>query len=374
MALASLLDAGADLAQVTAGLEGLGLGGWELETLKVVRGGLSATRVEVVTTGKQVERDWAVIRDIISGATNLPKKVSERAQAVFERMASAEAKLHGVPPEKVHFHELGGADTIVDVVGTALALSSLGIDEVYASPVSVGMGTVSSAHGKLPSPAPATLELLQGGHIVGKPVEAELTTPTGAAIIAAMAVSFGPLPPMKLISTGYGAGALDLPGVANVVQVAVGELVTGGGESELCVIETTLDDVTGEVLALAISALLSAGALDAWAVPTTGKKGRPGHVLHALSPLELSAEIAEVMAKETGTLGVREHLVTRRAFSRKALEVDVGGQMVRVKAGPYRVKAEHDDCARAATALGISAREVARRAEQAAEKLMDHAV
>jgi uncharacterized protein (TIGR00299 family) protein len=374
MALASLLDAGADLSEVTTGLEALGVTGWRLDTRKVTRCGLVATQVEVVTSGEQVERDWAAIRGLIAAAQNLPERARGMAQAVFEGLARAEAKLHGVPVERVHFHEVGGTDAIVDVVGTALALVSLGIEDVYASPVSVGMGTVPSAHGQLPAPAPATLELLRGAPLTGKEVGAELTTPTGAALLAGLGASFGPVPPMKLVSVGYGAGALDLAGISNVVQVVVGEAAAANGESELSVVETTLDDVTGEVLAHAISALISAGALDAWAVPAMGKKGRPGHVLSALSAPQRALELAEVMAKETGTLGVRHHIVHRHAFARQTLEVDLEGQTVKVKAGPYRLKAEYDDCARAAAALGIPAREVARRAEQTAAEVMDHAL
>jgi uncharacterized protein (TIGR00299 family) protein len=266
---------------------------------------------------------------------------------------------------------VGSLDAIVDVVGTCLALESLDVASVCSSPVALGTGTVRAAHGLLPNPAPAVVELLVGAPIRGADQEEELTTPTGAALLAALAGSFGPLPAMKLRASGYGAGSRDIEGRPNVLQVLIGDLETAAPEGtvshqDLVVLEANVDDVTGEVLAHTVAALMHAGALDAWLVPVVAKKGRPAHVVSVLAEPGLAAKLASLLARETGTLGFREHHVSRSAFARQMLEVDVGGERVRVKAGPYNLKAEHDDCVRAAARLELPLNEVARLAEQAA--------
>jgi hypothetical protein len=373
MALASLLDAGANVDEVLAGLEKLPVTGWHVEVMKTSRAGLVATqlRVDVDAGADLTERTWGTVRRVIDEADGLPERARERAQGVFARLASVEGRLHGLPPEEVHFHEVGSLDAIVDVVGTCLALESLDVASVCSSPVALGTGTVRAAHGLLPNPAPAVVELLVGAPIRGADQEEELTTPTGAALLAALAGSFGPLPAMKLRASGYGAGSRDIEGRPNVLQVLIGDLETAAPEGtvshqDLVVLEANVDDVTGEVLAHTVAALMHAGALDAWLVPVVAKKGRPAHVVSVLAEPGLAAKLASLLARETGTLGFREHHVSRSAFARQMLEVDVGGERVRVKAGPYNLKAEHDDCVRAAARLELPLNEVARLAEQAA--------
>jgi uncharacterized protein (TIGR00299 family) protein len=373
MALASLIDAGADIDEVVAGLEGLPVTGWHIEVAKTTRAGVAASQllVEIDPESDLTERTWGTIRAIIDQAPHLPERARTRAQAVFARLAAAEGRLHGVAPEEVHFHEVGGLDAIVDVVGTCLALESLDVGSVRSGPVALGVGTVRGAHGLLPNPAPAVVELLVGAPVRGTARQEELTTPTGAALLAALAGSFGPLPSMKIRSSGYGAGSRDLDGAANVLQVVIGDLETEGPaqvplNQDLVVLEANVDDVTGEVLAHTVSALMAAGALDAWLVPVVAKKGRPAYIVSVLAEPGTVARLATVLTQETGTLGFREHLVARSALIRQSLEVEVGGERVRVKAGPYQLKAEHDDCARAAAHLGLPLSVVARQAEQAA--------
>ena len=373
MALASLIDAGADIDEVVAGLEGLPVTGWHIEVAKTTRAGVAASqlRVDIDPESDLTERTWGTIRAIIDQAPGMPERARTRAQAVFGRLAAAEGRLHGLPPEEVHFHEVGGLDAIVDVVGTCLALESLGVGSVRSGPVALGTGTVRGSHGLLPNPAPAVVELLVGAPVRGAAREEELTTPTGAALLAALAESFGPLPSMKIRSSGYGAGSRDLDGRANVLQVVIGDLETEAPaeiplHQDLVVLEANVDDVTGEVLAHTVGALMSAGALDAWLVPVVAKKGRPAHVISVLAEPGTVARLATVLMQETGTLGFREHFVSRSALVRQSLEVEVSGERVRVKAGPYQLKAEHDDCARAAAHLGLPLSEVARQAEQAA--------
>jgi uncharacterized protein (TIGR00299 family) protein len=372
MALASLIDAGADFDEVVAGLQGLPVAGWHIEIAKTTRAGLAATQllVDVDPASDRTERNWGTIRAIIGEASGLPERARTRAPEVFARLAAAEGKLHGLAPEEVHFHEVGGLDAIVDVVGTCLALESLGVASVRSGPVALGAGTVRASHGLLPNPAPAVVELLAGAPVRGAAREEELTTPTGAALLAALAESFGPVPQMKIASSGYGAGSRDLDGMANVLQVVIGELDKTPEQvpltHDLVVLEANVDDVTGEVLAHTVGALMRAGALDAWLVPVVAKKGRPAHIVSALAEPAAVARLATVLTQETGTLGFREHFVTRSALARQMLEVEVSGERVRVKAGPYQLKAEHDDCARAAAHLGLPLSEVARQAEQAA--------
>jgi len=377
MALASLLDAGADLAEVERGLRALPVKGWSLDAAKTTKNGLSATHLRVeVAAEAQAERDWAGIRALLRDAAGLPERARQRATDVFARLALAEGHVHGTDPDEAHFHEVGAVDAIVDVVGTCLALESLGVDHVYASPVALGSGTTLSAHGLLPNPAPAVLALLGGAPVRGTGHRLELTTPTGAALLAGLAEAFGPLPAMTISASGYGAGTADLEGVPNVLQVVIGELEAApavpeeDGWAELVVLESNLDDVTGEVLAHTISALLAAGALDAWLVPVIAKKGRPGQVVSVLARSADVAGLSQLLASETGTLGIRQHSVSRWAAKRESLEVQVEGFGVRVKAGPHKLKAEHEDCVTAAAALGLPLATVARRAEDlAAERL-----
>ncbi|HMK97553.1 MAG TPA: nickel pincer cofactor biosynthesis protein LarC, partial [Acidimicrobiales bacterium] len=364
---------GADFEEVLRGLRALPVPGWSLEAAKTTRAGLTATELHVGLARKTEpeERTWAHIRDLVDQALPLPPRVRERAQKVFSCLACAEASVHGTQPEEVHFHEVGSVDAIIDVVGTCLALESLAIAEVWSSPVAFGMGLTGSAHDLLPHPAPAVLELLKGAPVYGTEFHVELATPTGAALLAGLARGFGPMPPMNIVGSGYGAGAADLGVRPNVLQVVVGDRQLAPAEgargwSELLLLETNVDDVTGEVLAHTIGRLLAAGALDAWLVTLTGKKGRPGYVLNALVLPWAAAEIAEVMATETGSLGIRQHAVQRWAAPREVREVEVDGFTIRVKVGPHRAKAEYEDCAQAAGGLGLPLAEVARRAEQLA--------
>jgi len=364
MALGSLLDAGADLGEVLGLLRRLAVGGWTLDRETVLRAGISCTRAIVRVHDDETVRTAADVMAMV-GAASLPIRVEQRALAVFAALAEVEGRLHGHPPSEVHFHEVGGHDAIVDVVGTAAALEVLGIDEIAASPIALGTGTVSSAHGMLPNPPPAVLRLLEGVPTYGRPVALELTTPTGAAILRALCTTYGPMPPMTLDASGYGAGSADLDGIANCTQVVVGTAVPArvGPGQPVTVLETNLDDVTGERLADALDALLAAGAMDAWVTPVVMKKGRPGHVLHALCDPARAEAIRTVLRHTTGTFGVRVTPGHRWADARRMDEVAVTGVTIRMKVGPERAKPEHDDVARAAAATGLPVHEIASRAE-----------
>jgi uncharacterized protein (TIGR00299 family) protein len=368
MAMASLVDAGADLDEIRELCRRIPVGGWAIDATPVLRGGVAATHVVVHTEESSVVRTYAHIAGLIEEA-RLPERVSQRALAVFAALADAEGRLHRRPPEQVHFHEVGGLDAIVDVVGTCAALELLGVDEIHASPVAQGLGMIRSAHGLLPNPAPAVVELLRGAPTYGIDVSAELTTPTGAALLAALATGFGPMPPMTIAATGFGAGARELEHRPNAVQVVVGAAEAGLDHGQpVVLLEANLDDATGETLAHAVAALLDAGAHDAWITPIVMKKGRPAHTVSALADIALAAQVAAALVAETGTLGVRGSTIERWPEARREGHVDVAGYPVRVKVSAGRVKIEHDDAARVARRAGMPLREVVSLAEEAARR------
>jgi uncharacterized protein (TIGR00299 family) protein len=373
MALGSLLDAGADLDEVRALLRRLPMSGWELEVEAAMRGGIAATRAVVHAADDGVVRTYAHISGLVDEA-RLPQRVRDRAQAVFAALAEVEGRLHRRPTPQVHFHEVGSLDAIIDVVGTCSALEVLGVGEVWASPVATGTGMVRTAHGVLPNPAPAVVELLRGAPTYGRDVQVELTTPTGAALLAATITGWGPLPSMTVTATGFGAGTRDLDGLPNLTQVVIGEgraapesaHPPGSGKGQpVVLLEVNVDDATGETLAHTVTGLLEAGAHDAWITPIVMKKGRPAYTVSALADPALAGQVAQVMVAETGSLGVRGQTLERWPSAREVGEVEVDGVPVRVKVSPGRVKIEHDDAVRAARRTGLPLREVVSRAQEA---------
>ncbi|HVD13425.1 MAG TPA: nickel pincer cofactor biosynthesis protein LarC [Actinomycetota bacterium] len=375
MALGALLDAGGDLKALRAGLRGLDLEPFELEVESVERGGIGATHV-TVRTSPGAARTWGDVRELLGSAT-LPEPARARALATFALLAEAEGRVHRVPPEQVHFHEVGAVDALVDVVGTALLLHDLGVREAWASPVATGSGRTGSAHGPLPVPAPAVLELLRGAPVHGGPA-VELTTPTGAAILAAGVARFGELPPMRVVSVGYGAGSRQHDEMPNVLRVILGERVeddAGAGDGAL-VLETNLDDLVPELAPWVVDRLFAAGASDVWITPVQMKKGRPAITLSALCPPGTDARVRAVLWRETSTLGVRGTPVRKWMLERKLVEVALLGGTVRVKLGleggqVVNVAPEFDDCARLASESGRPLKEVMARAQAAALAELD---
>jgi uncharacterized protein (TIGR00299 family) protein len=372
MALGSLLDAGADEAEVVALLGRLPVGGWRLRFEPVLRGGIACTRALVhldeATDELRGDRSHADIAAAVRAAA-LPARVERRALATFAALAGVEGLLHRTDPDDVHFHEVGGHDALVDVVGTVAALEVLGVDTVAVSAVALGTGTVRAAHGTLPNPSPAVLRLLEGFPTYGRPVPIELTTPTGAALLRALASPdlAGAMPPMTVRASGYGAGAAELATLPNCTQVVLGDATgveTGPGQP-VTVLAANLDDATGEQLAVALAALLDAGALDAWVTPVVMKKGRPGHTVHVLCEPARAEALADVVRRTTGSFGVRAVRGERWPESRHTVGVQVEGHRVQMKVGLTRAKAEAEDVARVAAATGLGVHEVASRAEEA---------
>jgi uncharacterized protein (TIGR00299 family) protein len=378
MALGALLDAGASERVLRDGLDRLrpDLDPFEVQVGPAARGGIGATRVTVHAEGR-TRRTWADLRELLANA-DLAEPVRRRALAIFARLAEAEGRVHRAAPEEVHFHEVGAVDAVVDVVGTALLLEDLGVTEVWASAVATGAGRTRGEHGVLPVPAPAVLELLRGVPLHGGGVEAELTTPTGAAILAASASHFGELPPLRLDRVGYGAGGRTHRELPNLLRVILGERVgveSGGGDGGL-VLEANIDDMTPELAPWVLDRLLEAGAADVWFTPIHMKKGRPGITLSVLCPPGTEAALRAVLWRETSTLGVRGLPVRKWTLERRVVEVGVLGGKARVKLGldqgvVVNLAPEFADCARLAAQTGQPLKAVMARAQAAALATLD---
>ena len=372
MLLGALVDAGVPLEVLQAAVDAVGTEPVSLVRSDVERGGLGACKVDVIVTDAAATRTWADVRSMLEAST-LGDRVRTLALDVFSRLAAAEAAVHRVAVDDVHFHEVGALDAIADVVGCAAGLVHLGLSSLTASPVTLGSGTTRGAHGPLPVPPPAVLALLSGVPVQAGPVAKEMTTPTGAALLAAVVTSYGPLPPMSLLRSGSGAGGRDPQELANVLRLVLGEPVEAtAGRAVL--LETNVDDLDPRLWPDVLRSLLDAGASDAWLTPILMKKGRPAHTLSVLCGPELAPGLREVVFRETSTLGVRETAVGKSALERREVTVDVGGRAVRVKLGLLRGEVvnampEWEDVAAAATALGRPAKSVLQDAHAAAREL-----
>lgn len=409
MLLASLIDAGAPVDDINSALAKLGVAGLRVTTTHVERHSLRCTKATVHWDAAEQEhshsahhaaedsvhnhgRAYADVRALLEQVGfDVAPRVRARALATFRLLAEAEGRIHGVPPDEVHFHEVGSQDSIADVVGVCVALELLGVDSVECSPLPLGRGQIISAHGVLPLPAPATLELLRGIPVVGVDIAKELVTPTGAALIASLSTRFGELPSMSVASIGYGAGGRDLAERPNIVRALIGTatlasaaLMTNDAASdsaplaapEVVLIETNLDDCSPELIPDASAAMLVAGALDVWTSQVLMKKGRPGFVLHALARRPQAPAVAQAMLRETSALGVRMCTYERVELGRRFVQVSVQGHLVSVKAGHQgatviNLAPEHDDCARAAAALGLPVKEVYAHALTLARAILD---
>jgi hypothetical protein len=377
MLLGALLDAGADASFVQEALDGLDLPGWDLDRREVVKNGIRATKVKVLVTDDTTSRKYADIKELIAGS-RLPHPIARLALETFELLATAEAKVHGTSVTDVHLHEVGGHDAIVDIVGTVAAFVNLAPELVVASPVPTGRGWVEAAHGRLPIPAPAVVELLQGVPLL-EGGDGELVTPTGAALLRVLVDRFGAMPEMFLSSVGYGAGDRDLPR-PNVLRAMLGDTVDGSGENQVSaessvVVEANLDDMSPELFPHVIDMLLAAGAADAWVTPIVMKKGRPAFTLSALVTDENVERVRDVFFRETTTFGVRSYAIDKQELERSWVEVEVEGHPLRVKIGrrggsTITVSPEHDDALKVARVTGLPLKDVYARATESARSLL----
>lgn len=359
--IAALIDLGVPPDVIVAAVEGIGLGGFHLHLGSIERSGIVATAFGVHVEGKQPERTWGSIRKHLAKA-KLSKGVRARAVATFERLAESESRVHRMPVEDVHFHEVGAIDAIVDVVGSAAALEYLGAD-VMVSPLPMGHGRTKARHGVLPLPAPAVVECLKGFPTYDGGIAFELVTPTGAAIVAAHAKGATRWPSMEPERTGWGAGTADLPDRPNLLRVVLGKPTIEAEDDSHVILEANIDDASGELLGACIEAILAAGALDAWTAPLVMKKGRPGQLLGALAPSGQADAIARVMLRESTTLGVRRHAVGRVERPRRVENVATpfGPIPIKIAGGPFgppQKKPELDACLAAARAHDVPVKQV----------------
>jgi hypothetical protein len=371
MLLGALLDAGLSLEDLTKKLSALHLPGFELNSQVVVKNGIRAIKAEVLVKDTATERHVPQILALIE-TSDLDQSIKVKATAIFSKLGEVEARIHDLPLESVHLHEVGGIDTIVDVTGTLLGIEMLGIQRLFASPLPMGRGFVRSAHGQLPLPAPATLALLEGIPIIGIDLNTELVTPTGAVLLATLVESFGPIPPMTLTKIGYGAGTKELP-FPNVLRLLIGEQTSLDSATleSLALLETNIDDDNPEIYDYVMSQLFEAGALDVFITPIHMKKNRPAILLQVLSRLAHADALAAILLTETSTLGVRRQIVERRCLERTIRTVETPYGPVRVKIavlpqGRSKVAPEYEDCRQLAKLTGAPIREIYLAAERVA--------
>jgi pyridinium-3,5-bisthiocarboxylic acid mononucleotide nickel chelatase len=365
MTLGALVDAGCAADHLRAELQRLNVPGWQLSAEKVWKNGMAATYVKVQAEDQQKHRSLTTILEIL-GASQLSQPIRDRAAAIFHKLGEAEARVHDTPLEKIHFHEVGAIDAIVDVVGACVGFAALGIDKFASSPLNVGGGTTKMAHGLLPVPAPATASLLTGKPTYSNGVQRELVTPTGAAIVATLCDSFGPQPPMTVNAIGYGAGTADLEGQPNVLRIMIGEAgekIVAGFDEEIAVIEANLDDMNPQIYGYVLEKAFAAGALDVYTTPVQMKKNRPGTLLTILcKPSDTNALMSLIFA-ETTTFGARTYSAQRRALPRESVNVntaygDVRIKLSRVNGRILHVTPEFDDCRKLATEKNVPLQQV----------------
>lgn len=353
MTLGAFVSAGIPLERLSAELKKLGLSGFELEARHVERSGIAAVKLEVIVSDTaSYHKNLSDIQRLIDQSA-LGENVKARAKKIFNEVARAEAKIHNSTLDKVHFHEVGAVDSLVDIVGTAICLDHAGIQAVYSSPVKLGsQGFVDTEHGKLPVPTPAALEILKGYPTVLTDVSSELTTPTGAAIIKALSKGVLSAERMKVETIGYGAGTKEIPGMPNLLRIMMGELEPGYTSDEIVSIETNIDNMNPEIFPYVIEQLLAAGAHDAYVVPVMMKKGRPGMLLSTLAERSKLDSLLQVIFRETTTLGVRIQPIERRKLERREKQVKTSMGVVRAKSivndGREILAPEFEECKRIA--------------------------
>lgn len=381
MFLGALLDLGVSEDVLRAELAKLKLPGYTISTRRVVKQNISATKFDVIEDHlpsprlRQTSRGYTEIAGMITGS-GLSENVKRRALSVFRRLGEAEAKIHGVPLEQIHFHEVGAVDSIVDIVGACIAVEALGADEIQASPPRLGSGFVETAHGKFPVPAPATLELLKGIPVQSSSEPVELVTPTGAALLAEFCTRYGPMPAMSIERIGYGAGSRDLDKAPNVLRAVLGEAASGARSDSdtVGVIETNIDDMNPQLFGDVTERLLAAGALDVFLTPVQMKKNRPGILLTVLCERNGVDALAELLLTHTTSFGVRVHEAQRRKLAREVVKVNTRFGEIEVKVGRLgsRIVArspEFESCKQAAAKFNISVKEVYNEATRVAGEI-----
>ncbi len=372
MILGALVDLGVDLDEIRDGLKKLDLKGYEIRSRVVWRGMISGKKVDVLVKHKAHHhyRNFLDIKRLIEGS-RLPEAVKSKSVAIFHKIAKAEARVHRTKVDKIHFHEVGAVDSIVDIVGGVLGIELLHVDVICSSPVNTGQGTVTCEHGILPVPAPATLELLQGIPCYSSGIEKELATPTGVAMIGSFAERFAPMPKMKVLRAGYGAGGHAIKELPNLLRIILGE--GDDDNASMCVVETNIDDMNPEFYEHVMSSLFSAGAVDVFLAPVQMKKNRPATKLTAIVPHDKKDLVVKVLLMETSTFGVRFYEVGRVVLDREFQHIKTPYGEVSVKIGKLegkvvRVAPEYDECKKIAGKKGLPIKRVYEEIQRCAEK------
>ena len=380
MVLGALIDAGLALEILEKGLSSLAVRGYNLSAEKVKRSTITATKFTVIMdeTESQPERSLKDIL-ILIGASELPQKAKDTASTIFQRLGEAESEIHGVPLEKVRFHEVGAVDSIIDIVGVAFGLDALEVERFYSSPLPLGSGSVSTAHGILPVPAPATLGLMamSNAPIAGFPAQShqgELVTPTGAAIVTTLATTFS-RPGMTMEKVGYGAGSRDIEAWPNVMRIWIGEEIEDVGSEDLVLLETNIDDMSPEIYGYLMEKLFTMQAVDVWFTPVQMKKNRPAVMLSVLAPGHAESDLTQTIMQETSTLGIRVSPVFRHIAEREVIEFDstIGHTKVKVKrfmGNILSIHPEYEECRRIALERNIPLQEVYRIIETEARRYL----
>ncbi len=363
MLVGALADAGADQAAIIAAIGSLGVEA-QVSFEKVKRRGIGATKFHVLAEETSKHRHLPAILKMIDRG-EMPDRAKRNASAVFQRLGEAEAAVHQMPIEKVHFHEVGAIDSIADIVGACVGFELLGATEIVCSPLNLGSGTVNTEHGLLPVPAPATAALVAGRPVYASGPAVELTTPTGAAVATTLASSFGVMPPMTIERTGYGSGTKDFPGQANVLRVILGQASGAAEATTVSVMEANIDDSSPQVLAYAVERLFEAGALDVTLQPVEMKKGRPGTLLRIIATPEYREALVQVVFAETSSLGLRFYAAERRVQAREWVEVETGHGKVRMKVSGLGYAPEYEDCRRLAQSSGMPLKRIIAEANAA---------
>ena len=376
MVLGALVDLGLNLDELTDALATLDLEEFNLEVREVQSYGLHACKVDVVVPESVLVRTFNNIKELI-GSSDLPDAVKASSLEIFMRLALAESVVHSKPVDQVHFHEVGAVDSIVDIVGSAYGVHALGISEIFASPLPMGHGMIKTAHGSLPVPAPAVLEILEDTPTYGRGIPTEIVTPTGAALVKTLAGSFGNAPPMRIVKTGYGAGSKDI-GVPNLLRVITGEPLDFPADAEelACLISTNIDDMNPEFYDYVMERLFGVGAQDVWLTPIQMKKTRPGTTINVLCSPNDATALKRVLLEETSTFGLRTSNVMKKAIERELVEVETPWGKVGVKVGREgghitSISPEFSDCARIAGEQGIPIKEVFRKAQALAQEKLE---
>ncbi|MHC4307221.1 MAG: nickel pincer cofactor biosynthesis protein LarC [Planctomycetota bacterium] len=381
MILGALIDAGFSQEKLNEELKKLSVDNYESDSKKVIRSAITGTKFDVsidesVINGEHHKR--RTLKDIswLINESTLSESVKRDSIKIFENLANAEAKVHNTLPEDVHFHEVGAVDSIVDIVGAVIAIDSLKIENIYFSPIRTGTGFVKCQHGQFPIPAPATVEILKGYHVIGTNIQHELTTPTGAAILTTLGVNVEMCPEITLQQVGYGAGSHEIPQIPNLLRVMIGETITVSEHDEVWMVETNIDDMPGEHFGYLLEKILDAGALDGFLTPVQMKKSRPGTLISILVDDEYLSKVERIIFEQSTTFGIRKYKVNRKKLNRKFVDVKTEYGMIKVKIGVLNgciknITPEHEDCRKIADAKELPLKLVYNAAINAAQSIKD---